>query len=206
MGMTHARSRHESHLRRLYVKGRVLEPLHAAGMVVVHMRDHDIAYRRWIDAHHQEAFRRVPEYGATPQSTFVFGVAGIDQDQPVAGPEKPKEIVHVVGARMIIVQDEGILTRAGITIRVFDRIGFPELIHRHSLFAQAQVIRQSRYSISTTSISSGPVGVRTFTTSPSRDFSRARAIGETQLTSPSSRRASSTPTMRIVFSSPRWFS
>ena len=72
----------------------------------------------------QRRIGRRPDRTA-PRRGLVIVITGIHQDHFVATPEDPHEIIHRVGRRMIIIQDETVLTCTPVPVGIFDGVNLP---------------------------------------------------------------------------------
>ena len=126
--VTHARPGREGHFHRLKVKDGVRKFIETASVVVVQMGDDDRVDIPGPDTDRLQCFDRMAQDRPAPPFRFLRIVAGIDEDGPPAVACNPDEVIHVVRAGMIVVEDEAVRPCAGVALGIFEREDLPDVV------------------------------------------------------------------------------
>src|SRR5215472_17096363 len=113
--MAHAPAGGERHRVILQVKARPRKAAEIAGVVVVHVRDDDVAYVWRIHPQNPQGFRRATQPFALSTLGCLFAKSCIDDETTVVAAHDPHKIVEIGGELMWVGQNE-----------IFARMPIPE--------------------------------------------------------------------------------
>ena len=112
------------HLRVLKMEARVVEQLCIAAVVVMHMRDDDVAHIGMCDAERLEpALDRVHDRAAGLRG-HLDAEPGIDDEDSVLADHRPPEIVERHIRRLVQIRADEVAERPAVQLGVFHRIDF----------------------------------------------------------------------------------